>query len=449
MTTTTDVIEVDYTWETADFDWLSDTAATTTLATASIDSFTLSAGLDLEVGELKAKSCVKAPADSIITQEITSKIVTGNWVDVLALLDIYIDNVNAILQIDYHLITSEIHGNVHPDFEAPPELISALDTASRNATKSPTQAVLVQDAMNVAAVLAATELTTLAESISQRFSTGFEEATALNEAFNRLFQILPIETISLTETFIDLTSFIFAISESITVDEVGGRGFNPSIIAELLTASDYSTRGIQLQPIAEVNVAELVGRVVHFARLHDEPITLEEAVVKAVSIPPQEAAALSDLFIKNLEGVIEELRIAGDVASLEALLAMMEDSPANFSSFETYLPGEYTFKKALINTQLRASGTDSTPSINKIRVTSDLPDREERGSVEVIAGNEAVITFDKEYYYKPEVSLTLLSGTELGVPRVYSATTTGFTIRVTNAAAQLIGGLVSWKATGA
>ena len=88
--------------------------------------------------------------------------------------------------------------------------------------------------------------------------------------------------------------------------------------------------------------------------------------------------------------------------------------------------------------------------IDGLRVTVDVPDIFDRGTVQITdAAAGAVISFSRSFRVSPEVTMTHKGGTAVAIPRLLGAVTTaGFTAILENSTGTRVTGSFTWIAQG-
>jgi len=123
--------------------------------------------------------------------------------------------------------------------------------------------------------------------------------------------------------------------------------------------------------------------------------------------------------------------------------------PPGYTDFRDFIQGDYTYQRALFRAILKSRNSDRG-FIDALRVTVDVPDVFDRGTVQITdAQAGAVIGFARIFRVPPEVTMTHKGGTVVAIPRLSSAVTrTGFTAILENTAGTRVTGTFTWIAQG-
>ncbi|MCS6767048.1 MAG: H-type lectin domain-containing protein [Candidatus Protistobacter heckmanni] len=127
----------------------------------------------------------------------------------------------------------------------------------------------------------------------------------------------------------------------------------------------------------------------------------------------------------------------------------MAGPPPGFPDFRDFIPGDYTYARALFRAILSSRNSDRG-YIDALRVTVDVPDIFDRGTAQITdAAAGVAIRFDRTFRVPPEVTMTHKGGTALAIARLLgSTTTTGFTAVLEDASGARVTGSFTWIAQG-
>jgi hypothetical protein len=102
-----------------------------------------------------------------------------------------------------------------------------------------------------------------------------------------------------------------------------------------------------------------------------------------------------------------------------------------FSDWEQFLVADYSARAYRFRVTLQSFAENITPILKKVSIEVDMPDRIVEFTQAVGTGG-ATITFDPEFYEKPEIGLSVINGQEGDAYTITSHTSAGFTIAFTN-----------------
>lgn len=131
---------------------------------------------------------------------------------------------------------------------------------------------------------------------------------------------------------------------------------------------------------------------------------------------------------------------------------LTQESPAGFTPFQQFVPGDYEYERALYRVSMQSSSGDRGV-INKLQVDVDVPDMMDRGRVtitpEMAAAGPTWVAFTRPFHVPPVPVTNLMSASEECVVRVLegSVTRAGFMVflqRTDNA--QRTDGVLTWAA---
>ena len=257
------------------------------------------------------------------------------------------------------------------------------------------------------------------------------------------------EAIALAETYVDYINFILSVTESLLLGEVAAKNIQrPEAEGFYIGDGRISlpTKGVT-EPLV---LAEVVEPVTLFWRGVAEAISLGDAEAKASARFSSETLVVADALLRHANAVLADLAVRSttmDEADFRALLA--DKGPLGYGRFRDLVPGDYEYSKAIIGLLLSAPVTGDRTAIADAVLNVDVPDVRDRGTASVpIAG--ITIVFTRSFADPPEVQVTLKAGGTPSLPEIISITTTGFSVRLVDAADGVtpVAGTVSWSALG-
>ena len=219
------------------------------------------------------------------------------------------------------------------------------------------------------------------------------------------------------------------------------------------TYRDSAVKAIQLLSIKDnrsVDVNQLIRRSVTFAeklrktniyqRMLQELITTAETSKRQAAITNSSSFSIGDDILHHSNAVISDIIIGTE--------PVKADIPPGYIDFVRFLPGDYTYTKALVKLTLEADMTADRPMVDRWAYNVDLPDIVKRGNVTLTAKNTN-IKFDSRFYQIPEVTITMKSASgSVPIPNITAVTRDDFNVELRNSAGELVAGTISWQAIG-
>jgi|SRR5690554_4736897 len=151
----------------------------------------------------------------------------------------------------------------------------------------------------------------------------------------------------------------------------------------------------------------------------------------------------------DLKGVFSDLKVMSrsTLASPTELRGMFETSaPPGYGAFRNFIPGYYSFQRALFRHTVRSTG--DLPIVSGLKYSVDMPDVVDRGKATVAAGELKEVNFSKQYSTPPEVSHVITQVSEYAIVVVSEITEMGFVFSLQNAAGNKVAGSISWTSVG-
>jgi hypothetical protein len=271
----------------------------------------------------------------------------------------------------------------------------------------------------------------------------------LTDGLDQGFSKRVTEALNFAETYYDLIAFILRIGEGLAVSDQASRKLQKPV-SETLSTSDQLTRQSVKQVAEGLAFAENLGRTVAYKRLLQEGLGVSDALRRAMRLAAHEALALAEQYRRRANGVISDMIVAStEITEADFANIVEAGHPPGYTDFRDFIQGDYTYQKALFRAILKSRNSDRG-FIDALRVTVDVPDVFDRGTVQItnaLAG--AVIGFSRTFRVPPEVTMTHKGGTVVAIPRLSSAVTrTGFTAVLENTAGTRVTGTFTWIAQG-
>ena len=164
---------------------------------------------------------------------------------------------------------------------------------------------------------------------------------------------------------------------------------------------------------------------------------------------------MRDTFLRPADIVLSDIALRDapfDPAGFKALL----DTVPGYEPFIPYNVGEYEYKDALVRLRVEAGAYGSEPVVYDAVINVDIEDTVDRGTVTITdTAQPTRVRFNKRYYTKPEVSVTLQGGnTAAGVvtPNIAAIDRDGtgfyFDVELIKSDRTRAKGRITWSAVG-
>lgn len=187
-----------------------------------------------------------------------------------------------------------------------------------------------------------------------------------------------------------------------------------------------------------------------------EACCVDEEVSRLRSRLLHESLGAGDAFLDNMSAVLSNLTFYNEEMDDRRFTESME-TVGGYGAFQDFFVGDYEYEKALLRVVLATETLDATPSIYNMVMNVDIPDTDDRGSVDIVDTSSATkVYFNKFYYTVPEVSVTLKAGNTgegLIIPRIVSLNRSDengrfFEVELVNTAGDRVSGSITWIAKG-
>jgi len=165
-----------------------------------------------------------------------------------------------------------------------------------------------------------------------------------------------------------------------------------------------------------------------------------------------EAVAVRDTLLRNSNCVIYDIVLRSDSLSYDDINAIADSPPIGYTPFQTFYPGDYEFREAMVGVRVRSFDTTARAGILGLTHNVDVPDVTDRGTAIVASGETAgkTVSFTKVFAIPPEVYVVFSEGTTAALPEITGVTNSDFTfiLRDISSPSTLVEGTVTWAALG-
>ncbi len=435
-----------YTWASSNFTWASASAGKSWL-TAYPAVYVVAVAATLAWGEATGRLHGKRLAEGLSLAEERRHQAVLQKAESLGFADTYYDLIAYVLRWFESLCVSESvskagRKSVHENFQT-------LDDLARSVTKTVQEGLPVKESLSRRVLQKHGESLPMASVSARLASKAFAEGVDLTDSLDRGFSKRVTEALNFAETYYDLIAFILRVGEGLAVSDQASRQLQKPVSEALSTSDQFSRQSVK--HVAEgLAFAENLGRTVAYKRLLQEGLGVSDALRRAMRLAANEALALAEQYRRHANGVISDMIVAStEITEADFANIVEAGHPPGYTDFRDFIQGDYTYQKALFRAILKSRNSDRG-FIDALRVTVDVPDVFDRGTVQITdAQGGAVIGFSRTFRVPPEVTMTHKGGTVVAIPRLISLVTrTGFTAVLENTAGTRVTGTFTWIAQG-
>lgn len=262
------------------------------------------------------------------------------------------------------------------------------------------------------------------------------------------------ETLQIDEDTVRKIEFVREVAEAITCLESFLPVFHKNNLEEL-AVSESDTKQLSHVTQEALNLNDIYNHIGRVKRMFSEALSARESQNASVRKNEEEPLQIYEAFLKACEGTLADIGIYEGDISLDDFLSIIKQ-PSGYEPFIPYVTGEYEYEKALVRLLITAGSVGSQPAVYDATVNVDIDDTIDRGSVSITdTSGPTKVYFNKHYYTKPEVTVTLQSGNTADgdiTPNVERIDKDDdgyyFTIELLKADGTRTSGRVSWSSIG-
>jgi hypothetical protein len=435
-----------YTWASATFTW-SSASAGKNWSTAYPAVYTVAVAVTLALAEASRRQSTKRAKDGVALVEQTRKQYALRKSEAWGFAETYTDLIAYVLRWVESMGFAESTSRRANKAWAEP--LRAADYLARAATKATMESFSVAEMHQRSATKRLTEGLPLSDGVTRGVGKSADEMFGLSDRQWARFAKRITEAVVFAETYTDLIAFILRIGEGIGFSEVGAKHIDKPLVESFATSDKALRRAIKR--VAEaVAVAETWGRTVAYRRWITEGLALADALKRAMRLTAAEALALAEQYRRHANGVISDMIVAsGEITEQDFANIVEAGHPPGYSDFRDFIPGDYTYRRALFRAILNSRNSDRG-YIDALRLTVDVPDIFDRGTAQITdAASGVTVVFVRSFRVAPEVTMTHKGGTAVAIPRLLGAvTTTGFTAVLEDTSGTRLSGTFTWIAQG-
>lgn len=217
------------------------------------------------------------------------------------------------------------------------------------------------------------------------------------------------EQLSLTDEFSRTVMFTLVFLEELTLNEIAKKDPVKNQF-EKFSIEDFFQKEYEANNKETIHMNEKNSNKNRFVRQVMEAVALLEQAKHSYQSNYTEALELMDCYIRACQGVISDICLSVNELSLEDF-KNITSAPPGYDRFVDFNVGEYEYEKALVRLFVEAGSAGSEPVVYDAVLNVDIDDTIDRGNIRITNITAPTkIYFNKKYYTKPEVTVTLQGG---------------------------------------
>lgn len=293
------------------------------------------------------------------------------------------------------------------------------------------------------------------DDVTKSLSKNEQEKFALGERLYKELSQMIKESVGFKEELKRHALFNLFFAELTAIKESSHReiGLNKSRSISLVDKADKQITANISEAAA---IADEFIRAISIKREFGESLTVADFLTKELSISKQENVAIYDAFLRACEGVLSNIYAAHGDMTVNDFLELV-NTPSGYTAFSDFKVGEYEYEEALVRIMIKAVVQQSKPSVSDVVMHVDIPDTDDRGTVQIEDATAATkVYYNKHYYNAPEVNAIVIGGNSAdGVLRPNLIRTDGmddggrfFEVEIINEHGARATGVISWVSKG-
>ena len=152
---------------------------------------------------------------------------------------------------------------------------------------------------------------------------------------------------------------------------------------------------------------------------------------------------------RKARGVVSDVVIQTDDLTEESFSVMFaQENPYGYGIWRSFIEGDYSYRYAIFKVKYSTSQEMILPVTSSLKLTVDVPDVNDYGTVAVSAASGTKVWFKKTFVGTPTVNATTISGTDVCYPRVTEITNEYFVVQLTDGSGNLMSATIAWWAEG-
>ena len=217
------------------------------------------------------------------------------------------------------------------------------------------------------------------------------------------------EQLSLSDEFSRTVVFTLVFLEELTLNEIAKKDPVKKHF-ENFSIGDFFKKQYEANNKETIHMDEKNSNKNRFVRQVMEAVGLLEQARHSYQSNHTEALGLIDSYIRACQGVISDICVSVNELSLEDF-KNITSAPPGYDRFVDFNVGEYEYEKALVRLFVEAGSAGSEPVVYDAVLNVDIDDTIDRGNIRITNITAPTkIYFNKKYYTKPEVTVTLQGG---------------------------------------
>ena len=367
--------------------------------------------------------------------------------ETLGITDTYVDNIAYILRVCEHLRFDEALGK---DFTRPlSDSFGITDARFAQVSKSFSEAMTISEALKRAQTIAKTENISMSDALAKAVTLPKGEAFGVGDSIRKSTTKSISESVRVAEKIEKLSQKL--LLEAMSLGEKLEK--RPTLNAsESLNIAETKFEKVVTLAIHEiVGVMELFGRSVGYHLYVNEGMHVTDALKKASKLSIAEALGIYDEYRRHANAIMSDMIVSTEPLTMATFMQVVDSGRApGFAPFRDFIPGDYEYQNAIFRAVLKSTTSDRA-KLKEMKVTVDVPDVFDRGSVTIAAADASTgarVNFTRSFHITPEITVTLKGGTVIAIPKVLNSDDGGFTLVLETQSGTRVGGTVSWSAQG-
>lgn len=239
-------------------------------------------------------------------------------------------------------------------------------------------------------------------------ATAIEQIGVEDKNIHNLAELL-LEALAVSDNALREYSAVREFYETVGTDD---SHYNAprKISNEQLATADTLTHNTNQLVKETLTFDELLRRIAKIRRNVEEIVGVAGRTFSKYTDMQVEFLTLLDALLRACQGVIADVGVYHGGITLDDFKGLLKQ-PSGYEPFIPYVVGDYEYEKALVRLLIKAGSAGSQPAIYDAVVNVDIDDTVDRGEVNINTTSEPIkVHFNKHYYTKPEVSISLRSG---------------------------------------
>lgn len=263
-----------------------------------------------------------------------------------------------------------------------------------------------------------------------------------------------VETVIIAEILLREFKAYRQYDEDLSLTDIIKQVFSKWEWEELSVDEDYTRKLTQsLQELFTMAEAATHKSVVK--RSTDEVVEILDGYAGSYADYQNEEIQLAEAFLRACQGVLADMGIYHGGITLDDFKRIIKQ-PSGYEPFIPYVVGDYEYEKALVRLLVKAGSMGSQPAVYDAVINVDIDDTVDRGTVDITDTSAATkVYFNKHYYTKPEVAVTLQGGNTVNgviTPNIVAISSDDdgyyFTVELLRSDGTRVPGRITWNSVG-